>query len=150
MVPGELPDTCGCPKGTVLEGGKCVKKPPPKCTLPQIPNADGICTCPPPMLSGPKPGMCVCPRGTVLRGGQCVKVETCSPREVRNAAGVCITPEPKRKREKREPKNENEDEQRRQPRFDIDQIPGIGGGRSGGGFGRGGQEGGSKGNSPGR
>jgi hypothetical protein len=149
MLSGAKPDTCICPEGTVLEGGKCIKKPPPpKCLPPQIPNVDGICMCPPPMLPGPKPGICRCPAGTELKGGQCVKVESCGPRQLLNAAGICITPEPKRKPEKRQRKRERDDRQEQEPRrpqrIDLDGIPGIGigGGRRGGGFGGGGEQGG--------
>jgi hypothetical protein len=110
--------------------------------------------CPPPMMPGPKPGICLCPRGTVLKGGQCVKVETCSPRQVLNAAGICVTPEPKRKPEKRQRKQRRDDDRQEQEpqqhqRFDIDRIPGIGGGGRGG-FGGGAGGGGQGGGSPGR
>jgi hypothetical protein len=100
--------------------------------------------------------MCICPQGTVLKGKECVKVQTCSPRQILNSAGICVTPEPKRKPkpEKRPRRQEREDreEPRRQPRFDIDMIPGggFGGGGFGGGGGNGRGGGGGGGESPGR
>jgi len=142
MVPGAKPDTCICPEGTVLKGKECVKVPPPP-------------VCPPPMVPGAIPGQCVCPQGTVLKGRECVKVQNCSPRQILNSAGICVTPEPKRKpkpeKRPRRPQREDRDEQEPRPRFEIDRIPGGfgGGGFGGGGIGGGGRGGGG-GESPGR
>jgi hypothetical protein len=89
-----VPGPCTCPRGTVLEDGLCV--PPPKlCPPPQVPNVDGICMCPAPMLPGAVPGSCVCPQGTVLVDGKCVPpVNRCPPPQIPNVDGICMCPAP--------------------------------------------------------
>jgi hypothetical protein len=85
---------CGCPPGTVLVDGQCV--PPPKlCPPPQVPNADGICMCPTPMVPGAIPGTCICPPGTQDVGGKCVRPPpVCPPPQIPNADGICMCPAP--------------------------------------------------------
>ena len=40
-------------------------------------NADRICVCPPPMVTGATPNTCVCPQGNTLADGKCVPVDSC-------------------------------------------------------------------------
>jgi len=83
---------CECPAGSVLKDGLCV--PTPKCPLPQILDAHGLCMCPSPMITGAVPGSCVCPSGTVLQGGLCVPQTKCPPPQVLNVDGICTCPPP--------------------------------------------------------
>lgn len=46
----------------------------PLCTPPMVPNVDGICACPPPMVPGAILGQCICPPGTMLEGKECVRI----------------------------------------------------------------------------
>jgi len=89
-----VPGPCECPQGTVQEGGLCVT-PPKLCPPPQVPNVDGICMCPAPMLPGAVPGSCICPQGTVLEGGKCVTPpKLCPAPQVPNVDGICACPPP--------------------------------------------------------
>ena len=40
-------------------------------------NADRICVCPPPMVTGATPNTCVCPQDNTLADGKCVPVDSC-------------------------------------------------------------------------
>lgn len=84
---------CGCPQGTVLVDGACVKT--PVCTAPQIVGADGKCVCPAPMSPGPVLGSCLCPQGTVLDGTTCVKgPPLCVSPQVPGPNNTCVCPPP--------------------------------------------------------
>ena len=78
----------GLNQETVTNGYRCEILCPP----PQAPNVDGICGCPPPMVTGAAPGTCVCPDGMQLVGGKCVKHIVCDPPLIPNADGSCGCP----------------------------------------------------------
>ena len=73
----------------VTNGYRCTDTCPP----PQVMHADGICGCPPPMVTGAVPGTCVCPEGSTLVNGKCVTTPKCQPPMVPNAVGVCGCPQ---------------------------------------------------------
>ena len=139
MLPGAVPGSCICPQGTVLADGKCVKRP-PICTSPQVPNVDGICACPAPMLPGAIPGACICPGGSIMQNGKCVTVTRCEPPLILNAAGKCVKPDvkPRREQPERKPRQEQDEPRRPDRVFEPERIPGIGIPGIGGGFGGGG------------
>jgi len=159
MVPGPVPGTCICPRGTELVGGKCVT--PPKCPPPLVPNADGICGCPPgtglrgkecvrpidcraPLIPNAAGTECVCKSGLVLRQGKCVEPVVCKPPATLNSAGTdCICPRGMVS------KGNTCVEPDRNPRIDIPRgLPGMGGpgGQGGSPFGgHGGDTGGPRG-----
>jgi hypothetical protein len=64
---------------------------PSTCPPPQVPNVDGICVCPSPMVSGPVAGTCICPPGDTQVGGKCVPTLDCRKPLIPNAAGTeCV------------------------------------------------------------
>ncbi len=82
----------GLTQVVVTNSYTCREKP-QACTPPQVLNVDGICACPPPMVTGAVPDQCFCPPGTVLRGNECVKQTTCQPPMIPGpVAGQCICP----------------------------------------------------------
>jgi hypothetical protein len=62
------------------------------CPPQQVSNVDGICVCPPPMVTGAAPGTCICPQGTTLVNGKCVPVDSCQPPLIMIPGAGCKCP----------------------------------------------------------
>ena len=84
--PSLVPGPCRCPEGTVQDGG--LRVPLPSVHRRKILNADGVCTCPPPMVPGPVAGTCICPRGSEMVDGKCVTPPKCPPPQIPNVDGI--------------------------------------------------------------
>lgn len=131
LIPNAV-GVCGCPSGTTLRDGICVRR--QACRAPMQQNADGGCSCPagliqrgqrclkplactPPLIPNAAGTACVCAAGTVRRGRACITPPpppVCDP-PARLRGGVCRCPpnmQPSGRscipRERRPPRDEGE------------------------------------------